>query len=120
METSTVNSTICYRRRLGTRGKLMSNLAICLLLGIFAVVADPAHAKRKKEAEKEVDPLAEVQCKGGLKPRIAVFRFHATGKLGAYEGYNVGEGLAAQLATERALRLGLRYAHFFEKFIDRV
>ncbi len=34
------------------------------------------------------------------RPRVAIYGFYATGKLGSYEGYNIGDGLAAQLATE--------------------
>jgi curli biogenesis system outer membrane secretion channel CsgG len=33
------------------------------------------------------------------KKRVAVLKFGATGKFGAFEGWDVGEGLAAQLAT---------------------
>jgi len=35
----------------------------------------------------------------GTKKRVAVLKFGATGKFGAFEGWDVGEGLAAQLAT---------------------
>lgn len=41
---------------------------------------------------------AEVQCTGP-KMRVAVMPFGATGKLGAFEGYDVGEALASQLTT---------------------
>jgi len=44
------------------------------------------------------EPVAKVAC-SGPKMRVAVLPFGATGKLGAYEGFDVGESLAAQLTT---------------------
>ncbi|MEH6624822.1 MAG: CsgG/HfaB family protein [Motiliproteus sp.] len=41
---------------------------------------------------------AEVQC-SGPKMRVAVLPIGATGKLGAFEGFDVGEAMASQLTT---------------------
>ncbi len=41
---------------------------------------------------------AEVTC-SGPKMRVSVLPFGATGKLGAYEGFDVGEAMASQLTT---------------------
>ena len=79
---------------------------VLILLGLFiagfAAVAD-AKSKRKKEkipsAEEVQAQLDALEC-SSLKPRVAIYGFYATGKMAAYEGYNVGDGLAAQLATE--------------------
>ncbi len=43
--------------------------------------------------------LARLDCVGP-KPRVAIYGFYATGKMAAFEGFNIGDGLAAQLATE--------------------
>jgi curli biogenesis system outer membrane secretion channel CsgG len=74
-------------------------LSAVLAIG-FSVDAD---AKKKKEriSDKEVrEALEQVECNDGPRLRVSVHAFLATGKLAAFEGYNVGEGLAAQLATE--------------------
>ena len=42
---------------------------------------------------------AQTQDCEGPKRRIAVMKFGSTAKLGLYEGYDVGEALAAQLTT---------------------
>lgn len=44
------------------------------------------------------EPVAKVSC-SGPKMRVAVLPIGATGKLGSYEGFDVGESLAAQLTT---------------------
>jgi curli biogenesis system outer membrane secretion channel CsgG len=75
-------------------------LAIISLLCIFAAGIASAKAKVKKfDAEELAQSLANISCTG-LKPRVAVYGFYATGKMAAFEGYNIGDGLAAQLATE--------------------
>ncbi|MGD8830390.1 MAG: CsgG/HfaB family protein [Pseudomonadales bacterium] len=74
-----------------------------ILIGIAVAVlfGSTAHAKSKKEpSREELDKaMSELSC-NGLKPRVAIYGFFATGKMAAFEGYNVGDGLAAQLATE--------------------
>ncbi len=80
-----------------------TRLIVLALAGILAALAyASAEAKSKKEkqpsAEELQQALASVECKG-LKPRVAVYGFYATGKMASFEGYNVGDGLAAQLAT---------------------
>jgi curli biogenesis system outer membrane secretion channel CsgG len=57
-------------------------------------------AKPKPEPPRAVVDADALPACDGPKPRLAVVGFNATGKLGAYEGFNVGDGLAAQLATE--------------------
>jgi curli biogenesis system outer membrane secretion channel CsgG len=67
------------------------------------LVAGVADAKSKKQRAPKADEVTEalegLACEGP-KPRVAVYGFYATGKMAAFEGYNVGDGLAAQLATE--------------------
>lgn len=81
-----------------------SRLIVLALLGLIAALLfTGAEAGTKKQqapsAEELEQALAEVDCPG-LKPRVAIYGFFATGKMAAFEGYNVGDGLAAQLATE--------------------
>ena len=81
-----------------------TRLIILALIGlVFATAATLADAKKKKDkpmnAKQIEQALQEIQC-AGLKPRVAVYGFFATGKMAAFEGYNIGDGLAAQLATE--------------------
>jgi len=70
---------------------------------ILALLGDFAEAKSKKKPALNslelVQALENLSC-SGLKPRIAIYSFYATGKMASYEGYNIGDGLAAQLATE--------------------
>jgi len=70
-------------------------------LALFALLAvghgEIATAKAKSKS-KEVATTPTVEC-SGPKKRLAVLRFGGTGKYGAYEGFDVGEALAAQLAT---------------------
>ncbi|MEM8766592.1 MAG: CsgG/HfaB family protein [Pseudomonadota bacterium] len=80
-----------------------AKLIVLTALGILSMLllADGAEAKSKKKqqsAEALEAALTEVQC-AGLKPRVAVYGFYATGKMASFEGFNVGDGLAAQLAT---------------------
>ncbi len=83
-----------------TRSRLI--LLVCIGLLLTAVVgvaeAKSKENKRMKAAALE-QALDNMQC-SGLKPRVAIYGFYATGKMAAFEGYNVGDGLAAQLATE--------------------
>jgi curli biogenesis system outer membrane secretion channel CsgG len=69
---------------------------VCTLL-FAAEEAKPKKARQPKTEELDA-ALAELECPG-LKPRVAIYGFFATGKLASFEGYNVGDGLAAQLAT---------------------
>ena len=72
-----------------------------LALLMILTISNTVIAGKKDKLENEIDTAMPVQmeCKGP-KPRVAVYAFRATGKLGAFEGYNVGEGLASQLATQ--------------------
>jgi len=51
----------------------------------------------------ETGASAETESVGGLcagpKKRVAILRFGGTGKYGAYEGWDIGEAIAGQLAT---------------------
>ena len=65
--------------------------------------ADAKEAKDAKPKPEESRAIADANALpscDGPKPRLAVVGFNATGKLGAYEGFNVGDALAAQIATE--------------------
>src|SRR5262249_23226777 len=63
----------------------------------FADARQPnaTNAKAKGKAAAEAPA---VECSGPRK-RVAVLRFGGTGKYGAYEGWDVGEAIAAQLST---------------------
>jgi curli biogenesis system outer membrane secretion channel CsgG len=70
---------------------------------VALLIAGAADARSRKSAppknEEVTEALESMTCEGP-KPRVAVYGFYATGKMAAFEGYNVGDGLAAQLATE--------------------
>lgn len=66
--------------------KLIALATLVLLLGVTSSSA-PAQ-----------DSAADKTCPA-QKKRVAVLKFGATGKFGAFEGWDVGDGLAAQLAT---------------------
>ncbi len=79
-------------------------LLVLTLIGAAATLlftcAEAKTGKDKAASTEELDKaLADVSCPA-LKPRVAIYGFYATGKMAAFEGYNVGDGLAAQLATE--------------------
>ena len=82
---------------------IFRSFVLAMLLLALGVSASDAVAWGKKKPVEESRAIADVNtlpsC-DGPKPRVAVFAFQATGKLGAFEGFNVGDGLAAQLATE--------------------
>lgn len=74
-------------------------IVLSLLLAVSAGLAQ-AKSKQKEPTSEQLDKaLQEITCQGP-KPRVAIYGFYATGKMAAFEGYNVGDGLAAQLATE--------------------
>jgi len=79
-------------------------LTLCgLLLATFAVVSEAkSKSKEAKLSSEELQQRLENLSCPVLKPRVAIYSFYATGKMASYEGYNVGDGLAAQLATELA------------------
>ncbi len=74
----------------------------CLGVALICITAF-AEAKKKKvkppTSEEVQAQLEKLPCPS-LKPRVAIYSFYATGKMASYEGYNIGDGLAAQLATE--------------------
>lgn len=83
-----------------------TKLIVLTLVGLAAaLVYASAEAKPKKArqptAEELERALTEVECTGP-KPRVAIYGFYATGKMASFEGYNVGDGLAAQLVTSLA------------------
>ncbi len=81
-----------------------------VLLTIVAIVAAiltaVAEARTRDDGKTRSLKPEEIQARlqdldcPRPKPRVAIYSFNATGKLAAFEGYNVGDGLAAQLATE--------------------
>ncbi|MEM6710602.1 MAG: CsgG/HfaB family protein [Pseudomonadota bacterium] len=80
---------------------LAAALVLALVLGLVPAEA-LAKGKRKNRgmnAEELEAALASISCPA-LKPRVAIYGFYATGKMASFEGYNIGDGLAAQLATE--------------------
>ncbi|HYM35418.1 MAG TPA: CsgG/HfaB family protein [Steroidobacteraceae bacterium] len=70
---------------------IMMTMAACIICGA-------ADASTKKSRADVASATRTVECQGPKK-RLAVLRFGGTGKYGAYEGWDVGDGLAAQLAT---------------------
>jgi curli biogenesis system outer membrane secretion channel CsgG len=78
----------------------IKEITVLLTLVVALLLSADVDARRSKKQEDYVaDALGSVTC-DGPKLRVAVYSFSATGKLAAVQGYNVGEGLAAQLATE--------------------
>ena len=75
-------------------------LIVLSLIGIISMMLHTsADARQKQPKTEELEAaLDDMNC-SGLKRRVAVYGFYATGKIAAFEGYNVGDGLAAQLAT---------------------
>lgn len=73
---------------------------IILMLFLVAMLGTDAHAGKKRKARKAAAAAetAEQTCTGPKK-RVAILRFGGTGKYGAYEGWDVGEAIAGQLAT---------------------
>lgn len=91
-----------YRHLLRTRAVLCcALLALTASMGGCATAQTAAMAIQPQGPQGQAlsDALAQLQCTLP-KPRVAIYSFHATGKLAAFEGYNVGDALAAQLATE--------------------
>lgn len=81
--------------------KITTRLTVLALLGLLALsVAAFARADDEDLSAEEIKQRLENLTCGGPKVRVAIYSFYATGKLAAFEGYNVGDGLAAQLATE--------------------
>src|SRR5262245_29206588 len=64
-------------------------IATVMLASLISAGAIPAPAQ---------ESAPTVSCPA-QKKRVAVLKFGATGKFGAFEGWDVGDGLAAQLAT---------------------
>lgn len=73
---------------------------VCVTLGVFALLRGTTAAAEKHSKDKSdaVKTSPSVECKGPKK-RLAILRFGGTGKYGAFEGWDVGDALAAQLAT---------------------
>ncbi len=78
-------------------------LIMLSLLGLgILLAATIVDAKTGKDEAQDVSvALENLQC-DGPKTRVGIYGFYATGKMAAFEGYNIGDGLAAQLATELA------------------
>ena len=82
-------------------GKLRLILLSLLGLGVL-LISTVVDAKNSEAEARDIrEALDNLQC-DGPKTRVGVYGFYATGKMAAFEGYNVGDGLAAQLATELA------------------
>ncbi len=72
----------------------LSNLIILPLIAATLMGCKPQAVKSAVTEQQR----AEVSC-SGPKMRVSVLPFGATGKLGAYEGFDVGEAMASQLTT---------------------
>lgn len=71
-----------------------------LALASVTLSCSVAQAKSRKEEVPEADAaVAAAQACTGPKKRLAVLKFGGTGKYGAYEGWDVGDAVSAQLAT---------------------
>jgi curli biogenesis system outer membrane secretion channel CsgG len=74
-------------------------LAACALVPMAFSDAHAGKKKRAEQAEAEAQAILEsFDCKDPKK-RVAVLEFGGTGKYGSFEGWDVGEALAAQLST---------------------
>ena len=82
-----------------TRLSILTLIGLALLIAAGAADAKSKRDKASVDSEQLQQALENLEC-ASIKPRVAVYGFFATGKIGSYEGYNVGDGLAAQLATE--------------------
>lgn len=81
--------------------KITTRMMALTLTGLLVLcVAAAADAREKEPTADEIQAQLDALACAGPKPRVAIYGFYATGKLAAFEGYNVGDGLAAQLATE--------------------
>ncbi|NKB98987.1 MAG: hypothetical protein GKR90_10925 [Pseudomonadales bacterium] len=80
--------------------RLILLASIGLSLACFASFADAKKKRVKTPSAEEIQTQLDAMECPTLKPRVAIYGFYATGKMAAFEGYNVGDGLAAQLATE--------------------
>lgn len=58
-----------------------------------------ASTPKASDAEQVMTAVGENSTCVGPKKRVAILRFGGTGKYGAYEGWDVGEAIAAQMAT---------------------
>lgn len=74
--------------------------ALLTAIACLSLLAAGAEAKPKKEEQSSSAVAANTAtaCDGPRK-RLAILKFGGTGKYGAYEGWDVGEAVAAQLAT---------------------
>ncbi len=86
--------------------KINLRLVVLTIIAVAAAILSAvAEARTRDNGQPRLEPeevqarLQELDCPRP-KPRVAIYSFNATGKLAAFEGYNVGDGLAAQLATE--------------------
>lgn len=72
-------------------------LALAFSLCALAIQHD-AQARKNRDADAEAS-TPTVDCRLDPKKRLAVLPFGGVGKYGSYEGWDVGEAVAAQLAT---------------------
>ncbi|MCR9262289.1 MAG: hypothetical protein NXH95_21450 [Pseudomonadaceae bacterium] len=84
-----------------TRSTKLTTFAIIgFLLLLMTGVADAKAGKSKTMDSEDLQQALDNMTCPSLKPRVAIYSFFSTGKLASFEGYNIGDGLAAQLATE--------------------
>ena len=79
--------------------RLITTAVLSALLGACAGSSEPIPSDEVPRASLVAETAdAEPRCSGPRK-RVAVLRFGGTGKYGAFEGWDVGEAIAAQLTT---------------------
>lgn len=73
-------------------------LAIAFSLCALVVHHD-AQARKKRDAAEAEAAAPTIDCRHDPKKRLAVLPFGGVGKYGSFEGWDVGEAVATQLAT---------------------
>lgn len=89
-----MNTTAARNTRTARRFNLKTLFAIPML----ALAISGCQQKSVKPQPVAQAAVEKVAC-SGPKMRVAVLPIGATGKLGSYEGFDIGESLAAQLTT---------------------
>lgn len=82
--------------------KFRDRLLIVLASVLLGCAGAQAKSKKEKDGagvEGEAPAATPADACTGPKKRLAVLKFGGTGKYGAYEGWDVGDAVSAQLAT---------------------
>jgi len=73
-------------------------IVLAILFSLMSISLSAHASNRKAEKAAPITASMAEQCQGPKK-RIAILRFGGTSKYGAYEGWDVGEAIAAQMGT---------------------